>query len=100
MFYRYNKKNINGILGSDSTTIDRWATGPNDYWATIQIGLTDLPSEMNAISERINERYTRDDEAINDHFHLLIDLLQGYKDLCKRFEEALQNKQKAIQKSK
>ncbi|CAF3514010.1 unnamed protein product [Rotaria sp. Silwood1] len=88
------------ILGSDSTTIDRWATGPNDYWATIQIGLTDLPSEMNAISERINERYTRDDEAINDHFHLLIDLLQGYKDLCKRFEEALQNKQRAIQKSK
>ncbi|CAF1157950.1 unnamed protein product [Rotaria sordida] len=87
------------ILGSDSTTIDRWATGPNDYWATIQIGLTDLPSEMNAISERINERYKRDDEVINDHFHLLIDLLQGYKDLCRRFEEALHNEQKAIQKA-
>ena len=67
------------ILGSDSTTIDRWATGPNDYWVTIQIGLTDLPSEMHAISERINERYKRDDEVINDYVDMLIELLHGYK---------------------
>jgi hypothetical protein len=66
-------------LGSDSTTIDRWATGPNDYWPTIQIGLADLPVEINAISERMKEQYKRDDEVINDHVDLLIELLQGYK---------------------
>ncbi|CAF1173442.1 unnamed protein product [Rotaria sordida] len=100
-YIAYLHQQLNGIRVylKNSTTIDRWATGPNDYWATIQIGLTDLPSEMNAISERINERYKRDDEVINDHFHLLIDLLQGYKDLCRRFEEALRNEQKAIQKA-
>ncbi|CAF3528936.1 unnamed protein product [Rotaria sp. Silwood1] len=86
-------------LGSDSTSIDRWATGPNDYWPTIQIGLGNLPVEINAISERINEQYKRDDEVISDHLDMLIELLQGYKDLCKRFEDALQSEQKAIQKA-
>ncbi|CAF4506320.1 unnamed protein product [Rotaria sp. Silwood2] len=86
-------------IGSDSTSIDRWATGPNDYWPTIQVGLSNLPVEIDAISERINEQYKRDDEVINDHFDLLIELLQGYTDLCKRFEDALQIEQKAIQKA-
>ncbi len=66
-------------LGSDPTTIDRWATGHNDYWPRIQIGLVDLPVEMNALSERMNEQYKRDDEVINDHLDMLIELLQGYK---------------------
>ncbi|CAF0978841.1 unnamed protein product [Adineta steineri] len=86
-------------LSSESTNIDRWATGSNDYWPTIQVGLADLPVEMSAISERIHEQCKRDDEVISDHLDMLIDLLQGYKDLCKRFEEALLSEQKAIQKA-
>jgi hypothetical protein len=34
---------------------------------------------MNALSERMNEQYKRDDEVINDHLDMLIELLQGYK---------------------
>ena len=66
-------------LGSDATTVDRWSTGSNDYWPTIQIGLADLPVELNAISERMKEQYKRDDELITDHVDMLIELLQGYK---------------------
>lgn len=66
-------------LGSDPTTIDRWATGPNDYWPRIQVGLADLPVEMNALSERMKEQCQRDNEVINEHLDMLIDLLQGYK---------------------
>ncbi|CAF2111609.1 unnamed protein product [Rotaria magnacalcarata] len=86
-------------LGSDSTNVDRWATGPNDYWPTIQTGLGSLPIEVNAISQRMNEQFKRDDQVISDHLDMLVDLLQGYKDLCKRFEEALQNEKKAIHKA-
>ncbi|UJR08914.1 hypothetical protein I4U23_013167 [Adineta vaga] len=86
-------------LSSDSTSIDQWATGANDYWPAIQLGLADLPVEMNAVSERIQEQCKRDDDVINDHVDMLIDLLQGYKDLCKRFEEALTIEQKAMQKT-
>ncbi|CAF3308812.1 unnamed protein product [Rotaria socialis] len=86
-------------LGSDSTNVDRWATGPNDYWPTIQTGLGSLPIEVNAISERMNEQFKRNDQVISEHLDMLVDLLQGYKDLCKRFEEALQNEKKALQKA-
>jgi hypothetical protein len=66
-------------LGSDPTTVDRWSTGFNDYWPRIQTGLLDLPIEMSTLSERLNEQYKRDDDVINDHLDMLIDLLQGYK---------------------
>jgi hypothetical protein len=74
---------------------------------------------MHALSGRIEEQCKRDDEVINEHLDMLIELLLGYKvnewilvflfipnqpiisrqDLCKRFEEALQNEQKATQKA-
>jgi hypothetical protein len=66
-------------LGSDPTTVDRWSTGPNDYWPKIQVGLTDLPVEMNALSERMNEQCKRSDEVINYPLDMLVELLQGYK---------------------
>ena len=66
-------------LGSDPTTVDRWAMGPNDYWPRIQVGLADLPMEMNALSERIKEQCKRDNEVINEHLDMLVELLQGYK---------------------
>ena len=66
-------------LGSDPSSIDRWATGPNDYWPRIQVGLADLPMEMNALSERVKEQCKRDDEVINEHLDMLVELLQGYK---------------------
>ncbi|CAF3308914.1 unnamed protein product [Rotaria socialis] len=87
------------LISTDPTRIERWATGPNDYWPTIQTGLTELPIEMNAVAERINEECKREDEVINDHLDMLIELFQGYKDLCKRFEESLQVEQRAIQKA-
>ncbi|CAF0891827.1 unnamed protein product [Rotaria sordida] len=87
------------LISSDSTRIERWATGLNDYWPTIQGGLATLPFEINAVAERINEECRYADEVINDHLDMLIELLQGYKDLCKRFEEALQIEQRAIQKA-
>ena len=59
--------------------MQRWATGLNDYWPTIQTGLVELPIEMNAVSERIREECIREDEVINDHLDMLIELLQGYK---------------------
>jgi hypothetical protein len=34
---------------------------------------------MNAVSERIHEQCKRDDDVINDHLDMLIELLQGYK---------------------
>ncbi|CAF3957253.1 unnamed protein product, partial [Rotaria magnacalcarata] len=87
------------LISTDPTRVERWATGPNDYWPTIQTGLTELPIEINAVAERINEECKREDEVINDHLDMLIELFQGYKDLCKRFEEALQVEQRAIQKA-
>jgi len=66
-------------LASDPTTIDRWSTGLNDYWPKIQVGLTDLPVEINALSERMNEQCKRGDEVINDPLDMLVELLQGYK---------------------
>ncbi|CAF5110897.1 unnamed protein product, partial [Rotaria magnacalcarata] len=83
------------LISTDPTRVERWATGPNDYWPTIQTGLTELPIEINAVAERINEECKREDEVINDHLDMLIELFQGYKDLCKRFEEALQVEQRA-----
>ncbi|CAF4600482.1 unnamed protein product [Rotaria sp. Silwood2] len=87
------------LISTDSTRIERWATGLNDYWPTIQSGLVEIPVEINAVAERINEECKHEDEVINDHLDMLIELLQGYKDLCKRFEEALQIEQRAIQKA-
>ncbi|CAF0927168.1 unnamed protein product [Adineta ricciae] len=87
------------LISTDSTEVQRWATGLNDYWPTIQTGLVELPIEMNAVSERIREECIREDEVINDHLDMLIELLQGYKDLCKRFEESLQLEQRAIHKA-
>ncbi|CAF0924773.1 unnamed protein product [Adineta ricciae] len=87
------------LISTDSTQVQRWATGLNDYWPTIQTGLVELPIEMNAVSERIREECIREDEVINDHLDMLIELLQGYKDLCKRFEESLQLEQRAIHKA-
>ena len=66
-------------LGTDLTTIDRWATGPNDYWPRIQQGLTNLPAEVNKLSLQIKDQYQRVDEIIADHLDALIELLQGYK---------------------
>jgi len=66
-------------LASDPTTIDRWSTGLNDYWPKIQVGLTDLPVEINALSERMNEQCKRSDEVISDPLDMLVELLQGYK---------------------
>ncbi len=43
------------------------------------MGLVDLPVEMNAISGRMTEQCKCDDEVINDHLDMLIELLQGYK---------------------
>lgn len=87
------------LLSTDSTQIERWATGLNNYWPTIQTGLTELPAEVNAVASRINESCKCEDEIINDHVDMLIELLQGYKDLCKRFEDSLQTEQKAIQRA-
>ncbi|CAF3592991.1 unnamed protein product [Rotaria sp. Silwood1] len=87
------------LISTDATPIERWATGLNDYWPTIQGGLVELPFEINAVAERINEECKHEDEVINDHLDMLIELLQGYKDLCKRFEEALQVEQRAIQRA-
>ncbi|CAF3830330.1 unnamed protein product, partial [Adineta steineri] len=86
-------------ISTDSTQVQRWATGPNDYWPTIQNGLNELPIEINAVAERIKEECIHEDEIINDHLDMLIELLQGYKDLCKRFEDALQIEQRAIHKA-
>ncbi|CAF4298706.1 unnamed protein product, partial [Didymodactylos carnosus] len=60
-------------------SVDRWALGVNEYWSTIQKGLSQLPMELNAVAERITEQYKREDELISDHIDMLIDLLQGYK---------------------
>ncbi|CAF0967319.1 unnamed protein product [Adineta ricciae] len=87
-------------LSTDSTKVDRWATGANDYWPLIQLGLAQLPVEMGAVSERLQEQYRRDEDIINDHLDLLIDILYGYKELCKRFEEALTTEQKAAGKQR
>ncbi|CAF1110489.1 unnamed protein product [Didymodactylos carnosus] len=86
------------LLSSDPTVVDPWAMGVNEYWSIIQTGLSQLPIELNAVSERMNEQYKREDELMSDHVDMLIDLLQGYKELCKRFEEALANDQKNMQK--
>jgi hypothetical protein len=67
------------LISTDSTQVERWATGLNDYWPTIQSGLIELPVEINAIAERINEGSKCEDEMINDHLDMLIELLQGYK---------------------
>ncbi len=67
------------MISTDSTQVERWATGLNDYWPTIQSGLIELPVEINAIAERINEGSKCEDEMINDHLDMLIELLQGYK---------------------
>ncbi|CAF0749365.1 unnamed protein product [Didymodactylos carnosus] len=48
--------------------------------------------------EKQIQYYKREDELMSDHVDMLIDLLQGYKELCKRFEEALANDQKNMQK--
>lgn len=66
-------------LSADTSNIDRWATGPNDYWPAIQIGLASLPAEINAVSERLNGQVQRDSELINEHLDMLVDLLEGYK---------------------
>jgi len=66
-------------LSTDSTKVERWATGLNNYWPTIQTGLTELPAEVNAVAKRINEACQCEDEIINDHVDMLIELLQGYK---------------------
>ena len=66
-------------LSSDSTMIDQWAMGSNNCWLTIQTVLANLPIEINAVSEKINEQYQRNDEAIGEHLDILIDLLQAYK---------------------
>lgn len=81
MLHTYSEMNNDpfSTLGSDSTTVDRWATGPNDYWPRIQVGLADLPLEMNALSERLKEQCKRDNEVINEHLDMLVELLQGYK---------------------
>ena len=67
------------LISADTTEVERWATGLNDYWPTIQSGLVELPVEINAVSERIYEECKREDDVINDHLDMLIDLLQGYK---------------------
>jgi hypothetical protein len=67
------------MLSNDAALVDRWATGPNDYWPAIRIGLGTLPVEINAVAERILEQYKRDDQILSEHLDLLIDLLQGYK---------------------
>jgi hypothetical protein len=67
------------LISTDSTQVERWATGLNDYWPRIQNGLVELPVEINAIAERINEECKHEDEVINDHLDMLIELLQGYK---------------------
>lgn len=66
-------------ITADTTEVQRWATGLNDYWPTIQNGLGELPVEINAVSERIYEECKREDDMINDHLDMLIELLQGYK---------------------
>ena len=66
-------------MSTDTSNIDRWATGPNDYWPAIQIGLASLPAEINALSERLNGQVQRDNELINEHLDMLVDLLEGYK---------------------
>jgi hypothetical protein len=70
---------INRLISTDTTQVERWATGLNDYWPTIQSGLVELPIEINAVAERINEQCKHEDEVINDHLDMLIELLQGYK---------------------
>ena len=67
------------LISTDSTQVERWATGLNDYWPTIQRGLVDIPIEINAIAERINDECKCEDEMINDHLDMLIELLQAYK---------------------
>lgn len=67
------------LISTDETRIERWATGPNDYWPTIQTGLVQLPYEISAISERLHEACRNEDDIINDHLDMLIELLQGYK---------------------
>ena len=66
-------------LNLDSSVIDRWATGPNDYWPSIQAGLSVLPVEINSVSERIADQCKRDEAIVNEHFDMLVDLLQGYQ---------------------
>lgn len=34
---------------------------------------------MNALSERMKEQCKRDNEVINEHLDMLVELLQGYK---------------------
>ena len=67
------------MISTDSTRIERWATGLNDYWPTIQSGLVELPTEINAVAECFNEGYKWEDEIISDHLDMLVELLQGYK---------------------
>ena len=72
------------LISTDSTQVERWATGLNDYWPTIQSGLVDLPVEINAVAERIHEECKHEDEVINDHLDMLIELLQGYRVMNRR----------------
>ena len=67
------------LISTDSTQVERWATGLNDYWPTIQTGLAEVPVEINAMAERIQEGSKCEDQMINDHLDMLIELLQGYK---------------------
>ena len=67
------------LISTDSTQIEQWATGLNDYWPSIQSGLVELPVEINAVAERMHEQCKREDEMINDHLDMLIELIQGYK---------------------
>lgn len=76
-------------MSSDSSTIDRWATGPNDYWPAIQLGLATLPNEMNSLSQQLTTQSKRDDELITEHLDMLIDLLEGYKVVKENKENAL-----------
>lgn len=67
------------LISTDATPIERWATGLNDYWPTIQTGLVSLPVEINAIAERLLEQCKREDEMITDQLDMLVELIQGYK---------------------
>jgi hypothetical protein len=73
------KTHSSRLISTDSTEIERWATGLNDYWPSIQTGLVHLPVEINAIAERLHEECKHEDEMINDHLDMLIELIQGYK---------------------
>lgn len=77
------------VLAGEGQTVSAWSSHKGDAWSKLREGMRGLSAQFSNLSERVGRQRIEEDAGILENIALLLDILQGVKDLVDRREKGV-----------